>query len=55
MYGTFNTASLANLSRQELLALLADLQGKFNAASGKAQREAICDQIRAVKQALVLK
>lgn len=55
MYETFNTASLANLSRQELLALLADLQGRFNAASDAAERNAVHDKIAAVKLALQFK
>lgn len=55
MYETFNTASLAKLSRQELLALLADLLGRFNASSGEADRNAVHHKIEAVKQALQFK
>ena len=55
MNDTFNTASLSKLSRQELLSLLADLQGRFNAASGATERKAVCDKIAAVRRVLQLK
>lgn len=55
MYDAFNTASLSKLSRQQLLSLLADLQGRFNTASGEAERHVICTRINAIERALVLK
>ncbi len=55
MNDTFNTASLAKLSRQELLSLLADLQGRFNAASDAAELNTVCDRIAAVRRVLQLK
>lgn len=55
MNDTFNTVSLAKLSRQELLSLLADLQGRFNAASGATERSTIYDKIATIKRALHFK
>lgn len=55
MNDTFNTASLSKLSRQELLSLLADLQGRFNAASCEAERNTIYDKIATIKRALHFK
>lgn len=54
MYNAFNTASLSKLSRQELLSLLAELHGKFNASTGDAERDMIHIKIEAVKRALTL-
>ncbi|MDE1466913.1 hypothetical protein [Aurantiacibacter sp. D1-12] len=54
MIDIFNTASLAKLSRQELLSLLANLQAQFNAASGEAERGVAHARMEAVKRALVL-
>lgn len=54
MQGTFNTASLAGKSRQELLSLLANLQGRFSAAATEADRTSLASDIAAVKRALSL-
>lgn len=54
MNDIFNTASLARLSRQELLSLLADLQGQFQAGACEAERASASAKIEAVKRALVL-
>lgn len=55
MKNQFNAASLAVLSRKELLALLANLQGQFNATLDYAERSIIHSQIRAVDDALSVK
>lgn len=52
MQDVFNTASLAKLSRQELLALLANLQSELSAVTGDAERRTISTKIEAVKCAL---
>lgn len=51
----FNTASLANLSRVELLAMLANLQTQFNMAVSDTQRAPIKAKIAQVSYALALK
>lgn len=55
MQDVFNTMSLARLSRQELLLLLASLQGRLNAASSDVERHEVSCRINATKQALALK
>jgi len=52
MQDVFNIASLARLSRQELLALLADLQSELSAVTGDAERHTVSAKIEAVKCAL---
>lgn len=50
----FNTASLAKLSREELLALLADLQCQVATAIDETERSAAQSKVEAVKRALAL-
>lgn len=54
MKNRFNTASLAKLSRQELLALLADLHCQVATAFDETERFAAQSKVEAVKRALAL-
>lgn len=54
MQDQFNQVSLAKLSRVDLLALLANLQSQFSAASGEADQVSLRSKIEAVKRALAL-
>jgi len=54
MQDQFNVVSLANLSRIELLAILANLQRQFNAASSNTERAPLRTKIAKVSYALAL-
>lgn len=55
MKNQFNFASLTGLSRTELLAMLANLQGQFNAASFDDDRALIRAKITKVSYALTFR
>lgn len=55
MRETFNVASLAKLSRQELLSLLANYQSKACAAESEVERSHHLSQLALIQAALALK
>ncbi len=55
MQDQFNLASLAKLSKSELLTLLANLTGQFHAAANEFDRSALQSQIAAVRLSLQLR
>lgn len=52
MHTTFNSASLAKLSKSELLALLADYRARIDRA-GEAEKPQIRNCISVIEQALI--
>lgn len=55
MKDQFNVAALANLSKAELMALLANLQSQLNVSTSDAEHASIKARLNKVSYALTLK